>query len=382
MSQLAQQLNQAWLRRGPLAIALWPVSWLMAAIVKVRRLGFAKGWLASHRLPVPVIVVGNRVVGGAGKTPTTIALLQHLKAQGWHPGVLSRGYKADIPGGGDRVLLDASCAAALKAHQTGDEPMLIWRRTGVPLMIGRDRAASGQALLRAHPEVDVLVCDDGLQHLRLQRDIEIIVFDARGAGNGWLLPAGPLREPVHAAPMPGLLAAPLVLYNATKVSTFLPGHMAQARMAPLMSLSDWWRGATASTHVAPDATNPHTCSTAPTLPAELAQASRLAGQVWAVAGIAHPQRFFDALRGMGLAHFDTLSLADHARLDELPWPEQAREVVVTEKDAVKLDPERLANERPGCRVWVAALDLQPEASFWRALDAALPTHKPRRSTSG
>lgn len=388
MSQLAQQLNQAWLRRGPLAIALWPLSMLMASIVSLRRTAFARGWLTSRRLPVPVIVVGNRVVGGAGKTPATIALLQHLKAQGWRPGVLSRGYKADIPGDGERVLLDADSAASLRAHQTGDEPMLIWRRIGVPVMIGRDRSAGGEALLKAHPDIDVLVCDDGLQHLRLRRDVEIVVFDGRGAGNGWLLPAGPLREPVNAPPAFGMRADPLVLYNATRASTDLPGHVARTRMKPLMPLRDWWLGPVASAAAsvssivsAPEGANaapsiqPH-ASAAPALPNELAQAGQHAGHVWAAAGIAHPQRFFDALRGMGLNHLDTLALADHASLDKIPWPAHAREVIVTEKDAVKLDPERLARERPNCRVWVAALDLQPEASFWDALDAALPRPAP------
>jgi tetraacyldisaccharide 4'-kinase len=364
MSQLAQQLNKAWLRRGPLATALWPLSWLMAAIVRMRRLGFAQGWLASHRLPVPVIVVGNRVVGGAGKTPTTIALLQHLTSRGWRPGVLSRGYKADIPGG-ERVLLDTDSAASLRAGQTGDEPMLIWRRTGVPLMVGRDRVAGGRALLRAHPEIDVLVCDDGLQHLRLQRDIEIIVFDGRGAGNGWLLPAGPLREPVHTKPMPTLRATPLVLYNAAQPSTDLPGHVAATRMARLVPLKEWWLGAATA--------SADSSALAVPLPPELRQASGQPGHVWAAAGIAQPQRFFDSLRRMGITHLDTLALADHAKLDnQIPWPDRAREVIVTEKDAVKLDPQRLARERPGCRVWVAALDLQPEASFWRVLDDALP----------
>lgn len=370
MSQLAQQLNQAWLRRGPLAITLWPLSMLMRAIVALRRAGFAHGWLTSARLPVPVIVVGNRVVGGAGKTPTTIALLQHLKARGWRPGVLSRGYKAEVPEG-QHVLLDTASAPSLSARQTGDEPMLIWRRTGVPLMIGRERAAGGRALLQAHPEVNVLVCDDGLQHLHLQRDIEIVVFDGRGAGNGWLLPAGPLREPVLTSPLPGLRAAPLVLYNAPQASTALPGHLAASRMAPLVPLQAW-------SGASPSATPLH----AALLPQALAEASQQAGQVWAVAGIAQPQRFFDSLRRMGLHHLQTLALADHAKLVDIPWPMQAREVIVTEKDAVKLDPERLSRERPGCRVWVAALDLQPEASFWDALDAALPAPASHRSTPG
>lgn len=350
MSGFEARLNQAWLRKGPLAVALLPIAWLMGLLVSARRMAYRKAWLASTRLPVPVVVVGNRIVGGAGKTPTTIAVLAHLKAQGWHPGVLSRGYKADLPPGGQACLLDAASAPELTARQTGDEPMLIWRRTGSPVMVNRDRAAGGLALLQSHPEIDILVCDDGLQHLALQRDIEIVVFDGRGAGNGWLLPAGPLREPIDAPASPGLCAAPLVLYNAPIATTVMPGHVSRSTMAPLQRLPDWWRGEP----------TPH--------PPDTAQPG--GSHTWAVAGIAHPQRFFDALRHQGLA-FVPLALPDHADLNDIPWPPEAQDVVLTEKDAVKLDPTRVARERPGCTVWVAALDFQPQASFWRDLDAAL-----------
>lgn len=352
MSRLAAQLNQSWLKKGPLALCLLPVAALMLLLVTIRRTGYRQGWLRSEKLPVPVLVVGNRVVGGAGKTPTTIALLKHLQQQGWKPGVLSRGYKAELPEPQTHVLLDTHTAAGLSAAQTGDEPMLIWRKTGAPVMIGRDRASGGRALLQAHPDINLLVCDDGLQHLQLQRDLEVIVFDARGAGNGWLLPAGPLREPIHVSPANGLAAAPLVLYNAAQASTDLPGHVATQATEPLCPLTDWWQGRAASATLVPQDT--HTAST------------------WAVAGIAHPQRFFDALRKQGF-NCQTIPLDDHADLGDIPWPAQATDVIVTEKDAVKLDPDRLARERPGCRVWVAALDFRPEASFWLALDAALKT---------
>lgn len=350
MSRLEARLNQAWLRKGPLAMALLPLAWLMGAVVACRRLAYRMAWLASRRMPVPVLVVGNRIVGGAGKTPTTIALLEHLKARGWRPGVLTRGYKAELPQDHQGLLIDAGAASRSTARQCGDEPLLIWRRTGVPIMVNRDRAAGGLALLRAHPELNILVCDDGLQHLRLQRDIEVIVFDGRGAGNGWLLPAGPLREPINTPPTPGLCAPPLVLYNAQQASTALPGHLATSAMAPLCLLSDWWHGRPATRSLNPSDVRPD--------------------DTWAVAGIAHPQRFFDALRGLGF-QITPLALPDHAELGNIPWPEQAREVIVTEKDAVKLDPDRLARERPGCRVWVAALDFHPQTSFWHELDSAL-----------
>lgn len=348
-------MTRAWLHRGVLACALWPVSALMGALVALRRAGYRSGLLHATRLPVPTLVVGNRIAGGAGKTPTTIALLQHLQQLGWHPGVLSRGYGAterpDQP-----LLLDASSENQLDARHTGDEPLLIWRRTRAPAMIGPDRAACGEALLKAHPEIDILLCDDGLQHLRLKRDIEVIVFDERGAGNGWLLPAGPLREPWNAPTTPGLVAAPIVLYNAAQASTPLPGHLLQRRLAWPKPLQAWWSGDR---------------DALPLLPNEQGT------PVWALAGIAQPQRFFDALGLLGF-QVQSLPLADHANFSTLPWSADVRDLIVTEKDAVKLQPERLAVERPLTRVWVAGLDFHPAPSFWQELDAALAACRPAR----
>ena len=350
MSRLAEHLNRAWLHRGPLACALWPISVLMSALVHLRRIGFRRGWWPSVRLPVPVLVVGNRIVGGAGKTPTTIAILQHLQACGLRPGVLTRGYKAreDAPA---HRLLDVTTEASLSAAETGDEPLLIWRRTLAPTAIGRDRAQGGLTLLAAHPELDILVCDDGLQHLKLQRDIEVIVFDERGQGNGWLLPAGPLREPVDSPDTPGLRAPPLVLYNASHASTTLPGFTAQRSMAPLVSLAQWWQ--------------------LPPAPSESPHAPPKAGDaVLALAGIAQPQRFFHALRELGYV-VQGIALADHADFSQLPWDDATMDLIVTEKDAIKLSPIRLRQERPLTRVWVAGLDFRPEEAFWAQLDAAL-----------
>lgn len=350
-------IHRTWSRRGPLACLLWPVSALLGGIVHLRRLAYRREWLSSHRLPVPVLVIGNRIVGGAGKTPTTIAVLQHLRACGWQPGVLTRGYK------GKRVdeaplLLDEQTAPGLRAAVTGDEPMLIWRRTGIPLMIGPDRVADGVALLAAHPEIDILVCDDGLQHLRLQRDIEVVVFDERGAGNGWLMPAGPLREPWQAEPALPLSARPLVLYNADRQTTPLSGALTQRRLAAPVALSAWWQHQEAPRLSTPPAGN----------------------RVAAMAGIAQPERFFNALQELGF-QVQPIPLADHAGFEVLPWDDTVQDLIVTEKDAVKLDPARVARERPGTRVWVAGLDFHPEPLFWRALDDALARLPARPASS-
>ena len=351
--RLVARIQRAWLSRGLTAWLMTPVSLLYGTLVALRRLAFRGGLIRVHRLPRPVIVVGNRIAGGAGKTPTTLALLEHLKAQGWRPGVLTRGHGAR-PTPAAPLLLDASTEAGLNAARTGDEPWLIWRRAQVPLMIGRNRAASGLALLDRHPDIDILVCDDGLQHLRLHRDIEVIVFDERGAGNGWLLPAGPLREPVDCEPISTLVAPAIVLHNADHPAggTIPAGHLSRRSLGRIVRLTDWWAGR---------------------LP--LATGSTPPRKAHALAGIAHPERFFQSLRAQGI-DVTPCPLRDHADFDVLPWGPEVRELLVTEKDAVKLDPQRIARERPGTQVWVAALDFSPAPSFWNELDAALARLQP------
>jgi tetraacyldisaccharide 4'-kinase len=363
-ARLEQRLTQAWQRHGLLACLLGPLGLLMWLLVGLRRRAFLKGWLKRERLPVPVVVVGNRIAGGAGKTPTTLALLQHLCERGWTPGVLSRGYgaktrQADAPWAADTggvatfVLLDAHTQDRLTPADTGDEPMLIWRRSACPVMVHRDRAAAGRALLAAHPDINILVCDDGLQHLKLQRDIEVVVFDERGQGNGWLLPAGPLREPISVASGSVNGQSPLVLYNADRPTTPLPGHLARRGLAPLQTLQAWQ----AAVPTSPDEAPPRHQA------------------LVALAGIAQPERFFTALRAQGW-QIQGISLPDHADWSQLPWAPEIAHVVVTEKDAVKIDLAQAHAQRPATTIWVAALHFQPEPDFWMALDAQLPSPPP------
>ena len=334
-------LAAAWLDRGTLARLLWPLSLLYGCAWGAYRALHRLGWRRRERLPVPVVVVGNLIAGGAGKTPTVMAVVGLLRRAGWTPGVVSRGY-----GRREQTLREVTPTS--DAREVGDEPLLVRLRTRVPLVVGRERAAAAHRLLQRHPEVDVIVADDGLQHLALARDAAVLVFDERGAGNGWLLPAGPLREPLPDA----VPAASLVLYNAGAPSTSLPGHLATRALAGVASLGDWWAGAAPS----PDALG------------------RLAGRpLVAAAGLARPQRFFDLLRTAGLT-FDALPLPDHFAFDALPWRAGTADVVLTEKDAVKLRPERLHALAGGAppRVWVAALDFRPDAAFASALTALLP----------
>ena len=330
-------LQRIWEDRGAISAALLPAAWTFAALAAARRQLFARGLRESARLPVPVIVVGNLVVGGAGKTPTVIAIVEILRRHGHAPGIVSRGYGR----AGDGILvLDAGASAA----QVGDEPLLLQRRTGAPVAVGTDRAAAGHALLRAHAEIDVLVSDDGLQHLALERDAEVIVFDERGAGNGRLLPAGPLREHLPTALGP----RQIVLYNADAPSTPLPGYAARRSLAGVTALDAWWDGAA---------------------PSPTALESLRKRAVVAVAGLARPGRFFAMLRAHGL-DIAECAPGDHADFAILPWPLGAADVVVTEKDAVKLPSSR----RLGTRVWVARLDFVPEPAFEKALLALLPFH--------
>lgn len=340
----ASHLTQAWMRKGGAAFALLPLSGLFWLLLGLRRIAWAMSWKQSVRLRVPVVVVGNRIVGGAGKTPTVMATIRHLQRRGHRVGVLSRGYGGTLD---PRAVL--AVTPDTQARTVGDEPALIASLCGCPVVVGRDRVAAGQALLRTWPGTTAIVADDGLQHWRLHRDVEVVVFDERGAGNGWLLPAGPLREPLHAAPR---CSHQIVLYNAGCPTTSLPGWTAARSLAGFVRLADWWAGR-------PVATNPP----------ELFE-PRLGARVLAIAGIAVPSRFFAQLAETGLV-FDACALADHQDYADLPWPAERRRVVVTEKDAIKLEPARLATLRPDCDVWVARLDFRPESGFFDALDAAL-----------
>lgn len=318
------------------------LSWLYrtaAAVNKALGRRNAARHHAQAQKRVPTVVVGNWVVGGAGKTPTTLAVLEHLKATGWRPGVVSRGYGRS--GGGCR-LVDPTRS---DAHEVGDEPMLIARRAQVPVMVGRDRQRALQALLASQPQVNIVVSDDGLQHHRLWRDVEIAVVDERGVGNGLCLPAGPLREtlPRHLNPNT------LVLYSAGVASLGLVGHVAQRRLAGVQTLQGWMQGE-------------------PVPPGGGWEA--LVGRpVFAAAGIAVPERFFTALRGHGVEVARSYPMPDHADWTEPPWPSTASDAVVTEKDAVKLAEEPFS--RGPTQVWVARLDLELPPDFKDALDALL-----------
>lgn len=314
---LAQKLEQAWYGDGRTPWWTHPLAWLYGNVTALRRALYHRGWLRSVRLPVPVVVIGNLTAGGTGKTPLAIAVAQALRERGFVPGVVSRGY-----GGRQRepVLL----GPAPNPLQVGDEPSLI-RAQDIPVAVGRDRPAAAKLLIGAG--CDVVVADDGLQHYRLARDVEVCVIDAvRGFGNGRLLPAGPLREPLMR-----LVTADLRVCNGGERTGAYP---MQLRGGEACSLTDETRQAL----------------------------TIFTGQrVHAVAAIGHPARFFDSLRGYGILPVEH-AFADHHAFapadfhfgDEAP-------VLMTDKDAIKC--RRFA--QPGW--WRVPVRAELPAEFFDAL---------------
>lgn len=328
-------LQRAWCRRGLLAWLLWPLSLLMGLAVALRRMLYQARVLRAQHPGVPVVVVGNVVAGGAGKTPVVMAVVRHLQAQGWHPGVVSRGY--------GRSTQDCRAVHAdSPAHEVGDEPALIARHCAVPVAVAARRIDAAHLILAQHPETDVIVCDDGLQHLALARDIEICIFNDQGTGNGFLLPAGPLREPW---PRP----VDLVVHAGRAVAdSGAPAFALQRSLADFALGADGQRIPLADLHSQP---------------------------LLAVAGIARPQDFFAMLQAEGLQLAQTQGLPDHSNFDSWNRPtDKPYTLICTEKDAVKLwqyHPDALA----------VPLRAAIDAGFFIALDALLARARARSLSS-
>jgi tetraacyldisaccharide 4'-kinase len=349
--QLTQTLQQAWLRRGPLACLLWPVSQVYGLAIALRSSLYRRGLLKSDSAPVPVLVVGNLVAGGAGKTPLVMALVRHLQASGRQPGVVSRGY-------GRQSEHCLEVMPNMPVSLCGDEPLLIRQSTGAPVFVARRRIDALRALLAAHPQTDLVICDDGLQHYALRRDLNIAVFDDRGVGNGWLLPAGPLREawpqPLRHMPEPGPQAvAPVDLLLHTGRQPAFAGFQSSRALANEALAADGTRVPLASLRGEP---------------------------LMAVAAIANPEAFFAMLRQRGLTLATTIALPDHDRFDgELFWDQRQR-LLCTEKDAVKLFARY---PDAGLLLLAVPLVFLPEPGFLQALDEALgPLLSPLPSTHG
>jgi len=324
---LTDRLLDAWYTGHPALVLLRPLEWLYRRVVQGKRARFLAGEGDIYKAPVPVLVVGNVTVGGTGKTPMILWLIEHCRSHGLRVGVVSRGYGAKPPSLPWRVNVGQDPAEA------GDEPLLIVQRSGVPLMIDPDRSRAVRALLDAEP-LDLILCDDGLQHYRLARDLELVLIDAaRGLGNRHCLPAGPLREPVER-----LNSVDAVLYNGA-TSDRDDGYAFVLKPTALVNLRSGERR-----------------------PLDHFPAGQA---LHAVAGIGNPQRFFNTLEGL---HWRPVphAFADHALYSApvLTFA-PALPLIMTEKDAVK------------CRAfaaddwWYLAVDALPSAAFVRWFDSRL-----------
>lgn len=329
---LTDRLLDAWYTGHPALGLLRPLESLYRRVVNGKRERFLAGQGDIYRAPVPVVVVGNITVGGTGKTPLILWMIEHCRSKGLRVGVVSRGYGAKPPSLPWRVQPDQDAAEA------GDEPLLIVQRSGVALMIDPDRSRAVQALLAAEP-LDLILSDDGLQHYRLARDLELVLIDAaRGLGNRRCLPAGPLREPVER-----LDSIDALLYNGAAADrddgyafTLKPSALVNLRSGERRAVDHFPKGQ----------------------------------QLHAVAGIGNPQRFFRTLEGL---HWQPIAhaFADHAQYSAQALAfTPALPVVMTEKDAVK------------CRAfaaddwWYLAVDAVPSDAFIRWFDEQLLRFSP------
>ncbi len=276
-------------------LILVPLSWAFGGLVALRRWLYKCGIFKSRALPVPTIVVGNINMGGSGKTPVVMWLVEQLKQRGYKPGVISRGY-------GGHVSAPTSVKASSHASEVGDEPLLIAKRCACPVFVSANRVAAGEALLKTHPECNVIISDDGLQHYRLKRDVEIAVVNDDALAGAWILPAGPMRESKNR-----LKSVDAIICNGKK--TIDSAFEMQLVGTQFYNLQN---------------------------PNLKAKATDFAGKnVKAIAGIGKPERFFAHLRHLGLT-FAGMGFDDHHAFTAQDLGKlQCDALLMTEKDAVK-----------------------------------------------
>jgi len=329
------RLDHYWNSVNGVSLLLLPLSLIFGAVAWIRRLGYRLGVWRKRRFPVPVIVVGNITVGGTGKTPLVIWLAQYLRSHGWRPGIVSRGYGGEATHWPQQVRADSDPASV------GDEAVMLAALTGCPMCVGPDRPDAVQALL-AHTDVNIVISDDGMQHYALARDLEIAVIDGeRRLGNGFLLPAGPLREPRSR-----LNRVDLVVVNGQGRDNEYSMKLFKPLLRPLAG-----NGAM--------------------------EISELAGRaVHAVAGIGNPQRFFQLLTRHGI------DVEPHPYPDHHPFEagdlkyDDGLPILMTEKDAVK------CRCLPCRDCWVVHVDAQPDAGFVHRLNIALKDIVDGQKTAG
>jgi tetraacyldisaccharide 4'-kinase len=320
-----------WHSRGAIAWLLWPASLVFAVVVWLRRIFYKLKIFGSTHPGIPVVVVGNLTAGGSGKTPLVLRIVEILKEHHWKPGIVSRGYLGGASAAGGSATQPRAATIASDPAEVGDEPMLLARRSGCPVWVAPDRVQACLALRAEHPECDVIVTDDGLQHYALRRDLEICVVDGRGFGNGFLQPAGPLREPRSR-----LRSVDAVVTHGAKD---IQGYKMTLEGDRLVRFTD---------------------------ARDVRAAKSFAGQrVHAVAGIGDPKRFFLQLAGFGLKLVPH-PFPDHHRFraEDLEFGDNDP-VVMTEKDAVKC--KRIVRGNPQAHFWVFPVSASLDPAFERWL---------------
>jgi tetraacyldisaccharide 4'-kinase len=300
-----------WFKKQWSSYSLWhilliPLSWIFLVVISVRKFLYSLGWLKSTSLNVPVIVVGNVIVGGTGKTPLVIWLVEQLQLAGYKPGIVSRGY-------GGTLKLATAVFANSNPQLVGDEPVLITKRTACPMFVGANRVAAGQALLQANPQCNVIISDDGLQHYALQRDIEITLVNSSDQfSNQFLLPAGPLREKLSR-----LQAVDAIVDSGNAPALY--AAYKEAKQTPIFNM-----------------TLQGECFESVDGSGTKQLASYFADKnIVAIAGIGNPERFFNQLSDLGL-QFERKAFADHHAFTKQDLMQfSGKTILMTEKDAVK-----------------------------------------------
>jgi len=321
-------IDTHWQHRSLLSYLLYPLSFLFRLLAALRRWSYRSGIRHQQQFSVPILIVGNITVGGSGKTPLVIWLVDHLRGLGLKPGVVSRGYGGKAEHWPQQVRADSDPATV------GDEAVLLAQRASCPVCVGPDRPAAIDALLK-YTDCDIVVSDDGMQHYAMARDLEIAVIDGkRRFGNGWLLPAGPLREPVSR-----LKSVDLIVCNGQPEHGEFAMKLRQPQLVALFDSGE-----------------------------QVQDLSLFDGKhVSAIAGIGNPQRFFDMLQQHGIV-LDAHAFPDHHpyQANDLDFVEQLP-LLMTEKDAVKC--RRLIDkQRPA---WVVRVEAQPDAAFVHRINLAL-----------
>ena len=357
-----------WEKRGLKALLLWPASLVFGLLISLRKTLYAMGILKSQSISLPVVIVGNIRVGGTGKTPTVLAIAKALHLQGFKPGIISRGYQSsssNVKSDPEEVTPESS------PIEHGDEPCYMAQELAdqkIPVMVHSHRVTAAKALMIKHPDVNVIISDDGLQHYKLKRwpareggrDIELVVRDARGEGNQWLMPAGPLRESPD---------------RARDFTLNIVGTDVTTTKALPLYFQD------APNFVLPVKTDQLYQLTAPSRRMALHEITQLLDpnedaetQLLAAAGLGNPKKFFDLLRSAGLK-FQEMALPDHFDFSTNPFKENtAKVILITEKDAVKC--KQLNDYKDGERIWVLPITVDLPNDFVSQMLEILKRPKP------